>query len=229
MPANNRVWKVLFIGYSSKELMTKTSRVRAVTFLLIPWLALSAYAKPKSVRHIDTSRGGLNLHIPDVAWDHEKADFEVGWCGEASIQMALAYYGKKIPQDVIHQAGKPRQADLQGDDMDRALQNTGALFVPYSGKPNDLEGFIAWIKKELRLGHPVICGCKIYPTENPEWDVDHFVVASGYNSKGLLLNTQLDCDGQLLVRYKQLISKKAGYSFRNPRNVFWARAITGIR
>ena len=173
--------------------------------------------------------GGVNLHIPDVAWDPKKADLEAGWCGEACIQMALAYYGRHVPQDHIHRGGHPSTSDLEADDMDRALRNSGLLFRRYSGKPNDLEAFLTWIQKELRVGRPVICGCKIYPTDHPDWDLDHFVLVTGYNSKGLLLNTQLVCDGQLLVIYKQLDSLNPGYSFKNPGNEYWGRVITGIR
>ena len=74
----------------------------------------------------------------------------------------------------------------------------------------------------------MICGCKIYPTDQPKWDVDHFVLVSGYNSKGLLMNTQLDCDGQVLVKYKELSSTKDGYSFINPRKIYWGVAVTGV-
>ena len=202
-------------------------RTRYILFVPLVWIF--GCASPKSVFRIDTSDGGVNLQIPDVAWDPKKADLEAGWCGEASIQMVLAYYGKNVPQDVIHQAGSPSHSDLEDDDMDTALKNIGALFHRYSEKTNDPEMFFSWIRKEVHAGHPVICGCKIYPTEHSDWDLDHFVVITGYNSKGLLLNTQLDCDGQVLVTYRQLTSMKSGYSFSNRSNRYWARSITGIR
>ena len=184
---------------------------------------------PRSVCRIDTSHGGINLQIPDVAWDQKKADLEAGWCGEACIQMALAYYGKQVPQEVIHKAGHPSTSDLEDEDMDRALRNSGLLFRSYSGDSQDPRDFLTWIQNQLRMGHPVICGCKIYPSDHPDWDLDHFVLVSGYNSYGLLLNTQLDCDGQILVSYKQLDSLNAGYSFKNQGNQYWGRVVTGIR
>jgi len=197
--------------------------------VLISLLLLSGCAMPKPIIRIDTSHIGVNLHIPDVAWDPKKADLEAGWCGEACIQMALAYYGKQVPQDIIHREGHPRTSDLEDEDMDRALRNSGLLFRRYSGKPNGLQSFLTWIQKQVRSGYPVICGCKIYPTDHPDWDLDHFVLVTGYNSKGLLLNTQLNCDGQLLVPYDQLKSLKPGYSFKNPGNQYWGRVVTGIR
>ena len=183
---------------------------------------------PRSVCQLDTSRGGVNLHIPDVAWDPQKADLKAGWCGEACIQMTLSHYGRNLPQDVIHHAGSPATTDLENDDMDKALKRCGATFVPYDGEGPDIRPFVAWIQNQLRKGRPVICGCKIYPTDHPEWDLDHFVVVSGYNSRGLLLNTQLDCNGQILVPYDQLRSLNEGYSFNNANHSYWARAVTGL-
>jgi len=200
-----------------------------IILLLVSSFLMTGCTVPKAVCRINTSRGGVNLHIPDVAWDPKNADLEAGWCGEACIQMALAYYGKQVPQDIIHKAGHPSTSDLEDEDMDPALRNSGLLFLRYSGKSNDLQAFLAWIQKQLRSGHPVICGCKIYPTDHPDWDLDHFVLVTGYNSKGLLINTQLDCDGQLLVTYKDLNSLHSVYSFRNPSNQYWGRAIIGTK
>jgi ABC-type bacteriocin/lantibiotic exporter with double-glycine peptidase domain len=190
---------------------------------------VNGYAKPKAVCDLDISKGGVNLYIPDVAWDPKKADLEAGWCGEASIQMAFSYYGKKVDQDVIHREGKPKNSDLQDDDLEVALQALGAVFTRYEGEAKDSKEFVAWIQEQLRSKYPVICGCKIYPTDQPNWDVDHFVLVSGYNAKGLLMNTQLDCDGQVLVKYKELSSTKEGYSFINPRKIYWGAAVTGVR
>jgi len=200
-----------------------------MAFLVLSFVVATGYAKPKAVCDLDISKSGVNLHIPDVAWDPKKADLNAGWCGEASIQMALSYYSKQVAQDVIHRAGKPSHSDLQDDDLEVALQALGAVFNRYEGESKDSKEFVEWIQKQLRSGYPVICGCKIYPTEKPEWDVDHFVLISGYNSKGLLMNTQLDCDGQVLVKYTELKSTKEGYSFINPRNVYWGVSVTGVR
>ena len=216
-------------GWKNKESMVRLWAMGYLAFLVISFLAVTGYAKPKAVCDLDISKGGVNLYIPDVAWDPKKADLEAGWCGEASIQMALSYYGKNVDQDVIHRAGKPKNSDLQDDDLEVALQALGAVFNRYEGEAKDSKEFVAWIQEQLRSKYPVICGCKIYPTDQPKWDVDHFVLVSGYNSKGLLMNTQLDCDGQVLVKYAELSSTKEGYSFINPRKVYWGVAVTGVR
>ena len=216
-------------GWKFIESMVRLSAMGYLAFLVISFLAGTGYAKPKAVCDLDISKGGMNLHIPDVAWDPKKADLEAGWCGEASIQMALSYYGKNVDQDVIHRAGKPKNSDLQDDDLEVALQALGVVFTRYEGEAKDSKEFVAWIQEQLRSKYPVICGVKIYPTDQPKWDVDHFVLVSGYNSRGLLMNTQLDCDGQVLVKYKELSSTKEGYSFINPRKIYWGVAVTGVR
>jgi hypothetical protein len=38
-------------------------------FLLLSFLVATGYAKPQAVCDLDISKGGVNLHIPDVAWD----------------------------------------------------------------------------------------------------------------------------------------------------------------
>jgi hypothetical protein len=100
--------------------------------------------------------------------------------------------------------------------------------VRFEESHSDLSAFIVWIQDNLRRGHPVICGCKLYPDEHPDWSLDHFVLAVGFNAEGLLLNTQLDMGGQMLVPYARLASRKSRYSFKNRRDRFFGRAITGL-
>ena len=86
-----------------------------------------------------------------------------------------------------------------------------------------------WIQDNLWCGRPVIYGCKLYPDEHPDWNLDHFVLVVGCNAEGLLLNTQLDMGGQLLVPYGRLASNRSRNSFKNRRERFFGRAITGLR
>jgi hypothetical protein len=169
--------------------------------------------------------GDVNLGIADRAWAPGHDD--VGWCGETCIQMAMAYYGREVSQDEINRAaGSP--SDITETDLDIAL---GALGVSYEAWPDsngNVNQFIEWIKSQLAAGRPVICGTKIYPDENPDWYVDHFVLAVGYGEGGLLLNTQLDCDGQQWVSYEQLMSWDEGYSFLNDQDRCFGRSITGV-
>lgn len=169
----------------------------------------------------------VKLPIPDREWDLNRPDKSVGWCGEACIQMATGYYGKEITQAVINASGQPRRPDLYAGDIDKALNNLRISFISCES-PRDVSEFIAWIQHQLREHRPVICGCKIYPDEHPHWSVDHFVLAVGFDSKGLWLNTQLDLSGQVLVPYAQLCSRRSGYSFENRGNYYFGRAITGV-
>ncbi len=74
----------------------------------------------------------------------------------------------------------------------------------------------------------MLCGVKIYPDEHPDWSLDHFVLAVGYDEEGLVLNTQLDLDGQVVIAYSQLASRGRGYAFENRFRSYYARAITGL-
>ena len=169
----------------------------------------------------------VKLQIPDREWDAQRANKSVGWCGEACIQMAMSYYGEQVTQQRINESGQPRHPDLYAGDIDEALKNLGVSSNPCDSH-QDVADFIAWIQQQLRQQHPVICGCKIYPDEHPHWSLDHFVLAIGFNSKGLWLNTQLDLSGQVLVPYAQLCSHRSGYSFENRGHYYFGRAIIGV-
>ncbi|VVB69386.1 Peptidase_C39 like family protein [uncultured archaeon] len=175
------------------------------------------------------SEDQVNLNIPDRAWDPVYADLNEGWCGETSIQMAMAYFGREVSQKEINQAAGPDIPGIDETDVDTALTALGVAFTPWPDSERDLGGFIDWIKKELRKGHPVICGTKIYPDEHPDWYVDHIVLAVGFDENGLILNTQTDCDGQQKVSYDQLKSQDEGYSFKSNQDQYFGRAIIGLR
>jgi hypothetical protein len=171
---------------------------------------------------------GVLLDIPDRAWDPTRPDLSVGWCAEACIQMALAYYGVDVSQFEINQAGNPDHPDLYAYEIDTALEALAIEYAVWDSENPSLDAFIRWIKAHLLAGHPVLCGVKIYPDEHPDWALDHFVLAVGFNQEGLILNTQLDLDGQVLVPTKQLQSRYPGYSFDSHWHEYFGRAITGI-
>lgn len=169
---------------------------------------------------------GVDLRIPDREWDPERP-IDVGWCGETCIQMAMAYFGKEVPQAVINKAGRPAHPDLYEQDIDTALHALSVNYVAWDRSNHDVHACIAWIVRNLRERHPVICGVKIYPDRNPTWAVDHFALAVGFNDQGLLMNT--NTNGQKVVPYKQLASQDCGYSFRNKQDEFYVWAVTGLR
>src|ERR1035441_1772190 len=144
----------------------------------------------------DAAMDPVNLGIPDRQWDPKRPDPSVGWCAETCIQMAIGYYGQEVSQKQINQAGAPRHPDLYVYDIDNALNALGVSFICFDEPNSDLSAFIVWIQDNLRCGHLVICGCKLYPDEHPDWNLDHFVLVVGCNAEGLLLNTQLDKIGR---------------------------------
>jgi hypothetical protein len=170
---------------------------------------------------------GVNLGIPDRAWAKDRPDLTVGWCGEASIQMALGFYGREVSQLDINKAGKPAHADLYAQDIDPALEALGVPYTAYANKGGDVHGFVRWIRNELDQGRPVFCGLKIYPDQHPNWTLDHFVLVVGHKPGALLVNTQLDASGQIWIQDSQLTSFDDGYSFENVHHLYFGRSIHG--
>lgn len=168
----------------------------------------------------------INLNIANRDWDPDRKDKSVGWCAEACIQMAMAYYKKAVSQKDINNAASPSHSDIYMDEIDIALEKLSVGYNAWHGKNKNIEDFVIWIKAMLNSYYPVISGVKIYPTEHPEWYLDHFVLIIGYNSKGLLVNTNIQ--GQQLICFEQLNSYSKGFSFKNKHHRFYARAITGI-
>lgn len=174
----------------------------------------------------------VDLNIAD-RWQDPVNTPDEGWCGEACIQEAMAYYGQETSQVAIHQAANTPQPDIDENTMDTALDNLGVSYVAWDTNDYDVAALVAWIQTALRNGHPVICGLKIYPDETPTWYVDHFVLAVGFDTNGLILNTQLDNDGQISISYAELSSRQLaqddyGYAFVNNQRLLFAREITGF-
>jgi hypothetical protein len=210
----------------NRRLGLNPASLLTAVFLAAAVLALPAGCRNSGNRDNDTSPDAdeVDLGIPDRAWAPGHDD--VGWCGETCIQMAMAYYGHELPQEDINRAaGSP--SDITEVDMDRALNALGVTFEAWDESRRDVTAFIEWIKEHLDNGHPVICGTKIYPDENPDWYVDHFVLAVGFDPDGMLVNTQLDCDGPQWIEYEQLASLDEGHSFQNDELRHFGRAIFG--
>ena len=169
------------------------------------------------------------LDIPDRRWDPEREDNGEGWCGEACLEMAMAYYGVDITQREINEAAVDRTPGLTEENIDQAINTLGVQYRIWNDEEPDLELFLEWIREGLRRGHPVLVGTKIYPDEHPRWYVDHFVLVVGFDERGLVMNTQLDLDGKIHVSYAQLASRNDGYSFANRHDTFFGREITGVK
>lgn len=163
------------------------------------------------------------LPIPDRQWAAGAPD--EGWCGETSIQMIGLHYGAWLPQPVINQLGHPAHVDLWEEDIPTALDAVGLRYVTSTATTR--EEFIAWIKSQLRQGHPVIVGAKLFPTDHPEWDVDHLMPIVGFSPLGLTFNTNLEA-GQLEVAYAALGETKDGISFVSPTGKFYGYAVLGF-
>jgi ABC-type bacteriocin/lantibiotic exporter with double-glycine peptidase domain len=168
----------------------------------------------------------IDLNIPDREWDNTRPDKKVGWCAEACIQMALAFYGHHVSQSEINKAGKPEHSDLYMDDIDPALNQLSVRYIPWDSSNRNIDEFVSWIKEMLNLRYPVLCGVKTYPDKHPRWILDHFVLIVGYKENGFIVNTNMY--GQKVISFRSIISSERGFSFKNKHKRYFARAITGI-
>lgn len=191
-------------------------------FLLVTLISLSGCQCRKSafVPPVDS----LLLPIPDRQWAEGAP--EEGWCGETSIQMIGLHYGMWAPQSVINARGRSTHVDLWEEDIPGTLGKLGFDFEP--GPRGDRDDFIAWIIGQLRLGHPVIVGAKLFPSDHPEWDVDHLMPIVGFSPTGLVFNTNLEWQ-QREISWASLAGSTEGISFVSPAAKLFGYAVKGLR
>jgi hypothetical protein len=163
------------------------------------------------------------LEIPDTGQEERRP--ESGWCGEAAIQMAMSYYGAYASQKTINRAGKPVHPDLYANEVPAAMKTLGIEFMAWQG--HGLPAFLRWVQSELKAGHPVLLGVKIYPTAHPEWGLDHFVLGVGCTLESLTYNTTWK--RQETRSLALLSSQEKGLSFANGSGRHYGLAITGIK
>ncbi len=165
----------------------------------------------------------IALEIADTGQEQRRP--ASGWCGEAAIQMALAYYGGYASQQAINRAGKPEHPDLYAHEIPRAMRSIGLDYSPW--KADGLGPFLKWIKGQLAEGRPVLLGVKIYPTAHPEWALDHFVLAVGCTAETLTFNTTW---GRAETKtFASLSTQDKGLSFANRYGTYYGYAITGMK
>ncbi|MDP1830028.1 MAG: hypothetical protein Q8L48_42590 [Archangium sp.] len=165
---------------------------------------------------------GVRLPIPDRQWAEGAPD--EGWCGETSIQMAALHYGAWVPQPVINALGRSTHVDLWEEDIPTALDRLGLKYE--RGPSTGRDQFLSWIIGHVRRGHPVIVGAKLFPTDHPDWDVDHLMPVVGFSARGLVFNSNLD-EGQVEVTWAALGGRQS-ISFASPTGKLYGFAILGF-
>jgi len=93
--------------------------------------------------------------------------------------------------------------------------------------PASLSASVDWVRRKIASGVPVLCGVKLYPDEQRNWSLDHFGLVAGDDPYGLIMNAELDMDGQILVSYQDLASTESSYEFVNRWDGHFGRAILG--
>mgnify|MGYP001560716835 CR=1 FL=1 len=164
----------------------------------------------------------LLLPIPDRQWAEGAPD--EGWCGETSIQMVALHYGAWVPQPVINSLGRSAHVDLWEEDIPTALDKLGLKYE--RARQGTRDEFISWIIRQVRSGHPVIVGAKLFPSDHPDWDVDHLMPVVGFSPRGLVFNSNLE-RGQLEVTWAALGGHE-GISFASPTGKLYGFAVLGF-
>lgn len=108
-----------------------------------------------------------------------------GYCGECAIQQCALYYGNYVSQYVCRQIIDTTQqqdvlvrvnADLVLDALRLKYDEFGTSQVA----PPQYKAYLAWTKKHLHQGHPVIL--TMFVRGHECWDYDHIVLATGVES-----------------------------------------------
>ena len=191
----------------------------------------------------DIQYGSKTLDIENVRWDkYRESPFnQVGWCGEATIQMAGLYYGMYFPQRYIHDAGNPQHSDLYASEISLAMKNIGMEYEKYEydfsgdetpassgNRYNGFDKYYDWLREKLDEDKPIFIGVKRYPDEHPNWFADHFVLLVGYTDTSFAFNSNTG-EGRIKWRYDLLAgTKHRGYSFVNHNGRRFAYAVTGM-
>jgi len=107
-----------------------------------------------------------------------------GYCGETSIQSFALYYGTYASQYRIRAFINPDQQSqlLIGVNEQTALQALRLRFVPWnsSGPVPQWQSYLAWTKRQLKQGSPVIGTLYLKGLADP--DYDHIVPFIGFRS-----------------------------------------------
>jgi hypothetical protein len=136
----------------------------------------------------------------------------------------MMFHGAYVPQRSINRAGSPAHPDLYARDVPVALRTLG-MSIQFARRGVDIPQFIAWIRREIRIGRPVLVGMKIHPTRHDNWILDHFTLASGYTRDALVINTTYG--KQQTLSHARLSSMKKGLSFKNRFNRYYGISIHG--
>lgn len=173
-----------------------------------------------------TYHDNINLDIEDVGWAEDRPDLNVGWSGEAAIQMAAGHYENQLTQHAVNAAGQSQYPDLHTEDIGTALTSLSLSYEDWTEANPSLNDFIDWIRVQVRNRYPVVCGVKIYPDEHPGQYLDQFVLVVGFTTDSLIINTTTL--QQQTITHSRLKEMNSGYSFNNTYHHYVGYAVTGV-
>ena len=177
-------------------------------FPIISWDEAIAMATNKKILDVPIIQQN-SQNLPD-------SDGAVGWCGQASLQMVLAYHGIEVTQLEINNANKSNNPTIYFEDMVPVIENvTNNTFKSHMARFWSVDTYKDWIKNQINNGKPVIAVFKLNPTKTPQWLIDHFSVISGYDDNGIYILTTWSGEYGMQYRtWNQLLATRMnGLSF----------------
>lgn len=228
------------------RLVVGLSFAATVVGLMPPWMACSAQtaiaqdagttAEPADSKEIDKT-----LDIPPRRqWDDNE-----GYCGETCIQSVALYYGGYISQ---YRARAMVHTDQQhelvvSENEEQVLTNLRLAYETWNYKKErapQWKNYLAWAKRHLNAGHPVIATVYMKGEDDP--DFDHILPFIGFRSSH---DTSDYHDDDLMIFCDNYAQNPFGRSFQSlcaarwevrngsniyyiPRQVDYGVAVTGI-
>jgi len=171
-----------------------------------------------------------------------------GWCGEASMQMALLYFGAFIPQKEINRLGMHALRGSYAWELQSTMDKLSMRHYSYSHvfqhlltctieslwreKGHGVERFIEWQRMNLRwAGRPVITGILVQPSEAiPLFGcADHFVLTIGYTDQDCMIyNPNIFVAGSHTQSIASLSRPGLGLTHANSYNYYFGEALDGF-
>ena len=215
---------------------------------LISFSAAYSADKEKSAGVVDTMKSAGNsklitkiLAIPARCQWHDNE----GYCGETCIQSFAMYYGTYISQYRVRaMVNSDQQHELViGENEDVVLTNLHMTYEQwdYDKQPTpQYKAYLAWTKRQLSDGHPVIGTA--YMKEEDDPDFDHILPFIGFQSAHDTTNYH---DDDKLIFYDNYARSsftrpfrtmyatrpdvtKGSYAYYIPQSVDYGCSVTGI-
>ena len=154
----------------------------------------------------------IGFTIPNTGPPKVYYELKEGSCGEACLSTIFDMQGKPMSQEKINKAGGNPGRGLYGDEIIKVLKEKEITYKDISINTRNISVYLyKRIIPSIKANNPVLLGVTVYPTEHPEWLLDHFILLVGYDSStNEIIYNSFDRQDRILV--EKILNKKKGYS-----------------